>query len=126
MTRKIALITGASRGLGRNTALHLAAQGVDIIGTYRSNAAEAQSLVSEVEKLGARALMLPLDVSQSGQFAAFVAEVAAGLQRTFGRSQFDFLINNAGVGVHASFAETSEAQFDELVSVHLKGPFFLT
>lgn len=126
MTRKIALITGASRGLGRNTALHLAAQGVDIIGTYRSNAAEAQSLVSEVEKLGARALMLPLDVGQSAQFAAFVAEVAAGLQHTFGRNQFDFLVNNAGMGVHASFAETSEAQFDELVSVHLKGPFFLT
>ncbi|MDH1264761.1 SDR family oxidoreductase [Pseudomonas sp. GD03944] len=126
MTRKIALITGASRGLGRNTALHLAAQGVDIIGTYRSNAADAQSLVSEVEKLGARALVLPLDVSQSGQFAAFAAEVAAGLQHTFGRNQFDFLVNNAGMGVHASFAETSEAQFDELVSVHLKGPFFLT
>ncbi|MGE8499162.1 MAG: SDR family NAD(P)-dependent oxidoreductase [Pseudomonas sp.] len=126
MTRKIALITGASRGLGRNTALHLAARGVDIIGTYRSNAAEAQSLVSEVEKLGARALVLPLDVGQSAQFASFVAEVTAGLQHTFGRSQFDFLINNAGMGVHASFAETSEAQFDELVSVHLKGPFFLT
>lgn len=126
MTRKIALITGASRGLGRNTALHLAARGVDIIGTYRSNAADAQSLAGEVEKLGARALMLPLDVSRSDQFAAFVAEVTAGLQQTFGRSQFDFLVNNAGVGIHASFAETSEAQFDELVNIHLKGPFFLT
>lgn len=126
MTRKIALITGASRGLGRNTALHLAARGVDIIGTYRSNAADAQSLAGEVEKRGARALMLPLDVSRSDQFAAFVAEVAAGLQQTFGRSQFDFLVNNAGVGIHASFAETSEAQFDELVNIHLKGPFFLT
>lgn len=126
MTRKIALITGASRGLGRNTALHLAAQGVDIIGTYRSNAAEAQSLVSEVEKLGGRALMLQLDVSRSSSFEAFAADVASGLQSTFGRSHFDFLVNNAGVGIHAGFAETTEAQFDQLVNIHLKGRFFLT
>ncbi|MCR4510637.1 SDR family oxidoreductase [Pseudomonas sp. 32.2.56] len=126
MTRKIALITGASRGLGRNTALHLAAQGIDIIGTYQSQAADAQSLAVEIEQLGARALMLQLDVSQSSSFAGFAAAVAAGLQSTFGRSDFDFLINNAGIGIHASFAETTEAQFDQLVNIQLKGPFFLT
>lgn len=126
MTRKIALITGASRGLGRNTARHLAAKGIDIIGTYHSQAADAQSLVEEVEQLGARALMLQLDVSQSSSFAAFASVVEAGLQSTFGRSDFDFLINNAGIGIHASFAETSEAQFDQLVNIQLKGPFFLT
>ncbi|MBU2293023.1 MAG: SDR family oxidoreductase [Gammaproteobacteria bacterium] len=126
MTRKIALITGASRGLGRNTALHLAAQGIDIIGTYHSQATDAQSLVGELEQLGARALMLQLDVSQSSSFAAFAAAVTEGLQSTFGRSDFDFLINNAGIGIHASFAETTEAQFDQLVNIQLKGPFFLT
>ncbi|MCE5365043.1 SDR family NAD(P)-dependent oxidoreductase [Pseudomonas anguilliseptica] len=126
MTRKLALITGASRGLGRNTALHLATQGIDIIGTYHSQAADAQSLAVEIEQLGARALMLQLDVSQSSSFSGFAAAVTAGLQSTFGRSDFDFLINNAGIGIHASFAETTEAQFDQLVNIQLKGPFFLT
>lgn len=126
MTRKLALITGASRGLGRNTALHLATQGIDIIGAYHSQAADAQSLAVEIEQLGARALMLQLDVSQSSSFAGFAAAVTAGLQSTFGRSDFDFLINNAGIGIHASFAETTEAQFDQLVNIQLKGPFFLT
>nr|WP_298140926.1 SDR family oxidoreductase [uncultured Pseudomonas sp.] len=126
MNRKIAIITGASRGLGRSAALHLAAQGVDIIGTYHSKADEARRLAGEVELLGGRVLMLRLDVGQSDSFAAFRSEVAAGLHRHFGREDFDFLINNAGNGIYASLAETSEAQFDQMMNVHLKGPFFLT
>ncbi|WP_137888402.1 SDR family NAD(P)-dependent oxidoreductase [Pseudomonas sp. 2FE] len=126
MSRKIALITGASRGLGKNTALHLAAQGIDIIGTYHSKAAEAQALVSEIESLGGRAAMLQLDVSDSSTFEAFAEQVANALHKVFGRERFDFLINNAGIGTHASFAETTEAQFDQLVNIQLKGPFFLT
>ncbi|WP_397448801.1 SDR family NAD(P)-dependent oxidoreductase [Pseudomonas sp. NA-150] len=126
MTRNIALITGASRGLGRSAALHLAAQGVDIIGTYHSNLAESQAVISEVEKLGARAVMLQLDVSQSSTFAGFVAEVANTLNTTFSRTTFDFLINNAGVGLHVPFVEVQEAQFDQMVNIHLKGPYFLT
>ncbi|WP_137820328.1 SDR family NAD(P)-dependent oxidoreductase [Pseudomonas sp. 2FG] len=126
MSRKIALITGASRGLGKNTALHLAAQGIDIIGTYHSKAAEAQVLVSEIESLGGRAAMLQLDVSDSSTFEAFAAQVTNALHKVFGRERFDFLINNAGIGTHASFAETTEAQFDQLVNIQLKGPFFLT
>ena len=126
MTRKIALITGASRGLGKSAALHLAAQGVDIIGTYHSNLGESKAVVSEVEKLGARAVMLQLDVSQSSSFGAFVAEVGKALSSTFSRESFDFLINNAGIGLYAPFIETQEAQFDQLVNIHLKGPYFLT
>lgn len=126
MTRKIALITGASRGLGRNTALHLAAQGIDIIGTYHSKADEAHALVAELEQKGVRATMLQLDVSNSASFEAFAATLDDTLLRTFGRRQFDFLVNNAGIGINASFSETTEAQFDTLLNIQLKGPFFLT
>lgn len=126
MNKKIALITGASRGLGKSTALHLAAQGVDVIGTYYSKQAEAQAVVAEIEALGGRAHMLQLDVSDSSSFDAFSAQVAQTLGEVFQVSQFDFLVNNAGVGIYNSFAETSEEQFDQLVDIHFKGPFFLT
>ncbi|VCU70428.1 3-oxoacyl-[acyl-carrier-protein] reductase FabG [Pigmentiphaga humi] len=125
-TPRIALITGGSRGLGRNAALHLARDGADLVLTYRSRADEAQAVVSQIEALGRRAVALPLDVSQSGSFGAFAATLRRSLQETWQREQFDVLVNNAGIGIHASFAETSEAQFDELVAIHLKGPFFLT
>ncbi|CRM71575.1 MULTISPECIES: SDR family NAD(P)-dependent oxidoreductase [Pseudomonas] len=124
--RKIALITGASRGLGKSAALHLAAQGVDILGTYHSRADEAQALVTQIEQLGGRAAMLQLDVSQSATFAGFADQVTDALKDVFAQDQFDFLVNNAGIGIHASFAETTEAQFDQLVAIQFKGPFFLT
>jgi NAD(P)-dependent dehydrogenase (short-subunit alcohol dehydrogenase family) len=126
MTRKIALITGASRGLGRNAALHLAAAGVDIIGTYRSRADEAHAVAAEIEQHGGRAVMLQLDVADSSRFAAFAEQIRATLGETFGRQNFDFLVNNAGIGLYASFAETSEEMFDQLMNIQLKGPFFLT
>jgi NAD(P)-dependent dehydrogenase (short-subunit alcohol dehydrogenase family) len=120
------LVTGASRGLGRNMALHLARRGAGVIGTYHRRRDEADSLVAEIEALGGKAVMLPLDVSDSATFTAFAASVRDALQRTFGRAHFGALVNNAGIGLHASFAETTEAQFDELMRVHLKAPFFLT
>ncbi|RBA25374.1 SDR family NAD(P)-dependent oxidoreductase [Herminiimonas fonticola] len=126
MTRKIALITGANRGLGKNTALHLAAQGVAIIGTYRSNAAEAAALVQQIEGDGGSAAMLQLDVGDSASFIAFVESVKELLRAKFGADQLDYLVNNAGMGIHAAIADMTEQQFDELMSVHLKGPFFLT
>jgi NAD(P)-dependent dehydrogenase (short-subunit alcohol dehydrogenase family) len=126
MTDRIALITGASRGLGRSIALHLARQGTDIIGTYLSRRDDADAVAAEIAALGRRALMLPLDVADSATFAAFAAAVAAGLRATFGRERLDILVNNAGMGIHASFAETTEAQFDALIRTHVKGPFFLT
>ena len=125
-TTRIALITGASRGLGRNSALKLAGQGIDLIITYKSNETEAQEVVRRAQALGRRALALQLDVADSGSFAAFAGRLKKALAGTWQREQFDYLVNNAGSGVHASFAETTEAQFDLLVNVHLKSTFFLT
>lgn len=126
MSRKIALITGASRGLGKNAAEHLAAQGFDIIGTYHSKVGEAQTLVSTLEKSAARAVMLQLDVGDSASFEAFASQLKDTLKQVFGRDHLDLLVNNAGIGINVPFAETSEAQFDQLLNIQLKGPFFLT
>jgi NAD(P)-dependent dehydrogenase (short-subunit alcohol dehydrogenase family) len=122
----IALITGGSRGLGRNAALALAAQGTDVIVTYRSNETEAQAVVTQIRNLGRRAAALQLDTGEVQTFAGFADRLRAVLAETWQRKRFDYLVNNAGVGVHASLAETTEAQFDQLMNVHLKGVFFLT
>ena len=122
----IALVTGGSRGLGRNTVLKLAAHGIDVMLTYRSNRAEADSVVAQIAATGRRALALPLDVGVSSGFGAFATQVREALARHWRREQFNFLVNNAGIGIHASLAETTEAQFDELVNIHFKGVFFLT
>ncbi|MFM4917352.1 SDR family NAD(P)-dependent oxidoreductase [Aeromonas dhakensis] len=125
MTHPIALITGASRGLGKQAALALAARGVDLIITYRSQAEEAAAVVAETTALGVRAHALPLDVADSNSFAAFASQVREQLG-AWQRDRFDFLVNNAGIGIHASIEQTSEQQFDILFNIHLKGVFFLT
>lgn len=126
MNNKIAIITGGSRGLGKNAALALARKGVDVILTYHSKEAEAAAVVTEIEQSGARAIALQLDVGDSPSFAAFAAQIKKVLQQKWERQIFDFLVNNAGIGIHSSFAETTEAQFDQLVNIHFKGTFFLT
>ncbi|KGF68014.1 short-chain dehydrogenase [Hoeflea sp. BAL378] len=126
MTQSIALITGGSRGLGRNAALHLARQGVGIILTYLSREDEAAAVVAEIEALGGKAAALRLDAGDTAQFDRFAGELAETLKTVWGRDRFDFLVNNAGMGINAGFAETTEAEFDALVNVHLKGVFFLT
>ncbi|AMR29384.1 short-chain dehydrogenase [Hymenobacter psoromatis] len=125
-TSKIALLTGGSRGLGKDMALKLAQQGIDVILTYRSQQAEAAAVVADLETLGRRAVALPLNVADLSTFGAFFARVAAVLADTFGTDRFDFLINNAGNSLSAPFAETTEAQFDEMLNVHFKGVYFLT
>jgi NAD(P)-dependent dehydrogenase (short-subunit alcohol dehydrogenase family) len=122
----IALVTGGSRGLGKNTALKLAQYGVDVALTYRSNRDEAEAVVAQIEKQGRRAVALQLDVGVASTFSKFADELHGALKKYWHRDRFNFLVNNAGMGVHMAFAETSEAQFDELMNVHLKGPFFLT
>lgn len=122
----LALVTGGSRGLGRSAALHLAERGVDVVITYLKNEKEAADVVSLVQQKGRKAAALPLDVSDSRGFGAFAERLSTTLTRTFGRNDLDALVNNAGTGLHAPFAETTEAQFDDMVSVHLKSAFFLT
>ncbi|MBN8896656.1 MAG: SDR family oxidoreductase, partial [Rhodospirillales bacterium] len=123
---KIALVTGASRGLGRSMAIALARKGVDVIGTYHSNQKEADATAAAIEALGRKAMMFRLDTGDTAGFAAFAAELKQTLTADWGRSSFDFLVNNAGIGISAPFAETSEADFDRLMNIHLKGVFFLT
>lgn len=123
---KIALVTGGSRGLGKNMAIKLAGKGLDVIITYHSRNDEAQNVVSEIEKLGRKAFALQLDVADSKSFPGFADKLKEALHNNFQADKFDFLVNNAGVGAHANFSETTEEQFDYMVNVHLKAPFFLT
>lgn len=122
----IAIVTGASRGLGRSTAIALARRGVDVIGTYHSNKAEADATAATIRELGRKVALFQLDTGMVASFSAFAADVKQALTGTWGRQKFDYLVNNAGIGVHASFADTTEADFDRLMNVHLKGVFFLT
>ena len=123
---KIALITGGSRGLGKNMALALATKGIDIVLTYHSQQEEALKVVESIKRTGSSAVALQLDTGKVAGFNTFVDSLKQTLQTTFRKSSFDFLINNAGVGVAAPFAETSEEQFDLLMQIHFKGVFFLT
>lgn len=123
---KIALVTGASRGLGKNTALALAKKGIDVIVTYRSSEVEANSVVSAIAAIGSQAVALQLDTSNTKTFNEFVAQVKQILQDRWHTEQFDFLVNNAGTGIYAPFAETTEEDFDHMMNTHVKGVFFLT
>lgn len=126
MQNSIALITGGSRGLGKSIALHLADRGADIILTYRTGEQEAREVARAIEAKGRKAVALRLDVSSTAGFAAFAETVRTELARRWQRERFDFLVNNAGSGLLASFAETTEAQLDEQLAVHFKSTFFLT
>jgi NAD(P)-dependent dehydrogenase (short-subunit alcohol dehydrogenase family) len=123
---KIALVTGGSRGLGKNMAIQLAKKGLDVIITYHSRLDEAQNVVAEIEKLGKKAAALQLDVSDYNSFDGFASNIQSTLQTKFQTDKIDYLVNNAGVGAHASFGDTTEEQFDTMVDIHLKAPFFIT
>lgn len=123
---KITLITGASRGLGRNTALSIARAGGDVVITYHSRSSDADALVAEIQAMGRKAVALQLDCGAVAGFGDFADQLQAALRNTWQRSNFDHLVNNAGHGEFAMIADTTEAQFDALVNVHFKGVFFLT
>jgi NAD(P)-dependent dehydrogenase (short-subunit alcohol dehydrogenase family) len=123
---KIALVTGASRGLGRNTALNIARRGADVIITYQSREQEAQVVVTQIRALGRKAVSLQLDTGAVAGFASFAARLRTVLADIWQRDTFDHLVNNAGHGDCALIEHTTEAQFDQLVNVHFKGVFFLT
>lgn len=123
---KIAIVTGANRGLGRNTALSIARRGGDVVVAYRGDATQAAGVVGEIEALGRKAVALQLDVSKLSELPAFAATLKHSLRDIWGRDSFDHLVNNAGHGEFTPFAETTEAQFDGLFNVHVKGVYFLT
>lgn len=122
----VTLITGGSRGLGRNMAEHLAGKGHDVIITYHSRKDEAEKVTAAVAAQGRKAVALQLDVGQSKTFPAFAETVKKELKAAFGRDDFDALVNNAGSGVHAAFMDTTEEQFDQMVNIHFKSTFFLS
>jgi NAD(P)-dependent dehydrogenase (short-subunit alcohol dehydrogenase family) len=123
---KIAIVTGASRGLGQNTALSIAHRGGDVILTYQSRGDDAQSIASEITAMGRKAVALQLDTGKVSSFAPFADRLRTALRDTWQRETFDHLVNNAGHGDYALIGQTTEAQFDGLVNVHFKGVYFLT
>lgn len=125
MTNKTAIITGGNRGLGRNTAVHLAQRGVDILFTYHANQKDAESLIRELGTLGRKSAAFRLDVGDIHAFSGFAGEVRKTLEG-WGRERFDYLVNNAGNSLHKPFDQTTEAEFDAVVNVHFKGVYFLT
>ena len=125
-TKKIALVTGGSRGLGKNMAINLAKNGNDVVLTYHSNKDEADKVVAEIKDLGQNAVAFQLDAGNINSFDQFIQEVTSYLQEKNGNSNFEFLINNAGTALYSAFAETTEEQFDQAVNIHYKGVFFLT
>lgn len=123
---KIALVTGGSRGIGRNSALRIAEKGLDVIITYKSSKAEADAVVNEIKALGRNAIAFQLDTKEIKSFDAFVKNVADHLQENTGSSNIDYLINNAGTALYSPIAETTEEQLDDMVDIHFKGVFFLS
>jgi NAD(P)-dependent dehydrogenase (short-subunit alcohol dehydrogenase family) len=125
-TTKIALITGGSRGLGKSMAIELAKKGLDLIITYQQQKTEAEKVVADITAIGRNAVAVALDVAKAETFQGFAASIQQTLSAEFQTDRFDFLVNNAGSGVHADFAQTTEEQFDSMMNIHLKAPFFLT
>jgi NAD(P)-dependent dehydrogenase (short-subunit alcohol dehydrogenase family) len=124
--KKIALITGGSRGLGKDMALALAGKGVDIILTYNSNKKEAEKTAWEIKSKGVQASVIQLNTADSKSSDAFIVRISSVLRSDFGTDRIDYLVNNAGVGIHKPFTETTEDDFDLVMNIHLKSTFFLT
>ncbi|HSY61380.1 MAG TPA: SDR family NAD(P)-dependent oxidoreductase, partial [Cytophaga sp.] len=123
---KMALVTGGSRGLGKDMAIALAKKGIDVVLTYNSNKQKAEEAVAEIQSYGRKAFALPLDAGNVQSFEAFFKQLTVQLEEQTGSATFDFLINNAGTALYAPFAETTEEQFDTALNIHYKGVFFLT
>lgn len=126
MTDRIAVITGASRGLGASMALHLSRAGVGVVGTYNSNRDEARKVEDAIRNDGGSVAFLQLDTSTTTGFPGFLTALAATLRETFDQEGFDYLVNNAGIGLRAPYPDTTEEQFDRLMAINVKAPFFLT
>jgi NAD(P)-dependent dehydrogenase (short-subunit alcohol dehydrogenase family) len=123
---KIALVTGGSRGLGRDMALALSKKGIDVILTYNTNKQEAENVVAAIQSLGGKAVALQFDVSKTTSIDAFLEEVKTALKENWNGDKFDFLVNNAGIGASIPIAQLTEETFDNFVDIHFKGVYFLT
>src|SRR5690606_13903364 len=126
MSNKIALVTGGSRGLGRDMAINLAKKGLDVVITYHSNQEAANEVISEIKAHGQKAIALQLDVTLVSSFDTFVTSLTSSLNSTFGTAKIDYLVNNGGFIYYIPYTDVSVDQFDDLLNVHFKGPFFLT
>lgn len=124
--KKIALITGGSRGLGRNMALAIAKKGLNVVITYNSNRDKAKEVLQEIGASGQKGVALQLDVSKPESFPSFFKEVQDSIKTEFGTDKIDFLVNNAGTGVHKPFSETLSEELDSMYNIHFKGPYLLT
>ncbi len=125
-TKQIVLITGGSRGLGKDMALSISKKGLDVIITYNSKKEEADKVVEEIKQGGTQAFALQLNVEDASTFDAFFDSVKKILAEEFGRDKINYIVNNAGIGLYAAFADTTEEQFDQIMNIHLKAPYFLT
>ncbi|WP_268123666.1 SDR family oxidoreductase [Roseivirga pacifica] len=123
---KIALVTGGSRGLGRDMAINIAKKGIDVVFTYHSNEKAAMEVEAAIEALGQKAAAFQLDTSDVSSFDAFFTKVSAYISENYGKPNFDYIVNNAGTGIYKPFVDTTEADFDEMMNIHLKGVYFLT
>lgn len=122
MSERVALVTGAGRGIGRGIATALASRGWSVVVNYRGNAAAAAETVQLIEEGGSRALALQADVASDEDRQRLVDETLSAWGR------IDLLVNNAGMAPRQrlDILETTEASYDEVMTVNLKGPFFLT
>ncbi len=125
-TVKIALVTGGSRGLGKDMAINIAKKGIDVIITYNSNEMAANEVVHEIASIGQKSIAFQLDTSNINAFDTFVGNITKYLESAYGKSNFDFLINNAGTGIYGSVEDTTVEVFDAMMNIHFKGVFFLT
>lgn len=126
MATKIALVTGGSRGLGKDMATSIAKKGIDVILTYRNNEESAAAVVKEIESLGQKSAALHLDMADFNSLDKFIKDVTAVLKSKWNTGSFDFLINNAGIGATVPFEKVTEELFTEFLNVHFKGVYFLT
>jgi NAD(P)-dependent dehydrogenase (short-subunit alcohol dehydrogenase family) len=123
---KIALVTGGSRGLGRDMAINIAKKGIDVVLTYHSKKDKADEVVEEIKSLGQKAIALQLDSGDVKSFDGFYKNMTSQIEKEFGTGKFDFIINNAGTALYSPLTSTTEEQFDAAVNIHYKGVFFLT
>lgn len=126
MKAKIALVTGGSRGLGRDMAISLSKKGIDVVLTYNSNKLEAEKVVNEINTNGQKAVALQFDVSVIPSLDNFIVRLAFALKELWDTEKFDFLINNAGIGATVPIMEVTEELFDHMLNIHFKGVYFLT